>query len=90
MSDWREGFNRAVLTWLTAHLAQQRPFLDWGTPAEIVDISEKIDKGFGGSDVTAGDDPVIELTITWRNTEGAQHVLSEDMALTQLMKELDA
>lgn len=88
MSSWREGYNRAVLAWLSRYLAERRPYGDWGVPAEIVDISERIDKGFGGSDVTAGDDPTIELTVVWKNTEGIRHAISEDMTFTQLMKEL--
>ncbi|WP_405490435.1 hypothetical protein [Nocardia sp. NBC_00511] len=87
MSGWREGFHRDVLTWL-ARVPASRPHADWGTPAEIVDITEAISRGFGGSSVTAGDDPAIELTITWRDTEGIQHVITEAMTLTELMKEL--
>lgn len=88
-SDWREGFNRAVLAWLGRWLPEQRPYGDWGTPAEIVSIEEEIYEGFGGSDVTAADDPTILLTITWRNDRGERQVIAENMTLTELMSRLD-
>ncbi|MFD4439008.1 hypothetical protein ACFWPK_04425 [Nocardia sp. NPDC058519] len=90
MSDWREGFHRDVLAWIPKYLNEMRPHLDWGTPAEIVSIEEELDKSFGGSDVTAGDDPRIMLTISWKNTAGEQHLIYEEMTLTDLMRRLDA
>lgn len=91
MSDWREGFHRDVLAWLGPHLAETRPHgWDLGTPVEIVSIDEQLDKGFGGSDVTAGEDPQILLTITWKNEAGQQRSTSEEMTLTELMRRLDA
>lgn len=92
MSDWRDGFHRDVLAWLGPHLVETRPPGAWnlGTPAEIVSIEEELDTGFGGSDVTAGDDPKILLTITWKNTMGQKRSTAEYMTLTELMRRLDA
>lgn len=86
--SWREGFHQAVGEWLDRSLPETRPYDDYGRFAEIVDITEELDLGFGGSDVTAPDDPVVDLTIVWRNTVGEQHAVSFEMTLTELMKEL--
>lgn len=88
MSDWREGFHTALGAYIQRYVEHARPHGDWGQFASIIDVTETIDKGFG-SDVTAGDDPEIELSVTWLNTAGQRHSVSLDTTLAQLMKELD-
>ncbi|MFC8531961.1 hypothetical protein [Nocardia sp. NPDC057227] len=90
MSDWREGFYRDVADYLErTELAEQRPAGNWKKIDRILDISERIDPGFSGSDVTAGDDPEIELTISWVDVSGGRFTISRHMSLTELMRKLD-
>lgn len=94
MSTWLEGFHAALAAMLQRQLDERREPDRPEVPRQIVDrvtgVDTAIAPGFGGSDVTAGDDPRIMVTITWKNTAGEQHSIWVEMTLTELMRRLDA
>lgn len=86
--DWRAGFHAAIATWLNRVLPERRPDLAGKQVVTVLSVEEEWDRGFGGSDVTAGDDPEVNLTIYWLDQDGQRQFYFAPMLLTDLMKEL--
>lgn len=88
VTDWRVGFYAAVVDWLNRTLPEKHADWDFKTVVSVLSVEEALDRGFCGSDVTAGDDPEVDLRICWIDIDGARQNHLFSMFLTDLMKEL--
>ena len=60
----RAGFRAVLHAWARQQLAER----SWHRgPFEIVDVRMTYDPGFGGSDVTPADEPVVDVVIWFRH-----------------------
>lgn len=59
-----------------------------GTVAEILDIREDFDRGYGWSDVTGGDDPRVSVVVTFRDGDGETSWWHYEGLFTDLIRKL--
>lgn len=92
MSTWLEGFHAALAAMLQRQLDERREPDRPEVPRQIVDrvtgVDTAIAPGFGGSDVTAGEEPKVCLRIDAVMSTGLQQTFPYWGGLGELIREL--
>lgn len=86
--SWQARFYADVADWLNRTLPQRWPESNYKQVATVLSVDEELEFGFGGSDVTAPDNPKVDLTLTWLDVDGDRQTLVVSMLMTELMNEL--
>lgn len=92
MSTWQEGFHAALADMLQRQLDEQREPDRPEIPRQVVDRVTGVDtamcEGFGGSDVTAGEDPEVYVKIDAVMSTGERRTFPYWGSLGNLVREL--
>ena len=81
--SWQDHMKVDILHFLN----QQYPRIE---AVEVIDWTEHIELGFGGSDVTAPDDPEIEVEFRIRDRCGGVRSVQYGASFTDLLRQLTA
>lgn len=92
MSAWLDGFHAALAALVQRRLDESREPDRPEIPRQIVDrvtgVDTALEHGFGGSDVTAGEDPTVYVQITAVMRSGHTMTYSYWGTLGDLIREL--